>query len=69
MKVNRHGADWIALRNRNRQQIEKWREELESLEVTPDRAHQLRGMIFALKEQIEHVDPTPQPDVKEPHYG
>lgn len=66
---NRHGSDWMILRARALDRIEAWRKELESLDVAPDRAQQLRGMIFALREQNDFVEPTPLPEVKEPHYG
>lgn len=69
MSVNKHGADWVALRRWNLAEIEKHRQELESLTVTPDRAQQLRGMISALRQQIDYVEPTEDPNVKEPTYG
>lgn len=68
-RPNRFGADWAILRTRNLRQIEEWRRELESLVVAPDRAHQLRGMIHALREQANFVDPTPDPQVKDVSYG
>ena len=67
--VNRHGADWMALRRWNVGEINRHREELESLTVTPDRAQQLRGMISALRQQIDYVEPAQAPIVKDPHYG
>ncbi len=64
-----HGAVWMALKRWNLEQIDKHRQELESLNVTPDRAHQLRGMIVSLREQIDIVEPPQEPEVKEPTYG
>lgn len=69
MTVNKHGADWTALRRWNLDEIERHRQELESLTVTPDRAQQLRGMISALRQQIDYVEPQADPTVKEPTYG
>lgn len=69
MTVNKLSADWMALRRWNLAKIEEHRQELESLTVAPDRAHQLRGMISALRQQIEHVEPAADPIVKEPNYG
>jgi len=69
MSVNKHGADWQALRRWNLDEIEKHRQELETLTVAPDRAQQLRGMISALRQQIEYVEPSQDPTVKDTNYG
>ena len=67
--INKHSAEWMAIRAWNLAQIEKHRLALESVSCTTDEANQLRGMIAALREQIEHVEPTPKPEVKDNNYG
>ena len=67
--INRQGADWQTLKAANLAKIGAWRALLEDLSVDTDKAHQLRGMIFALREQIAEVEPTPRPEAKDPHYG
>ena len=66
--MNRHSPEWAELKRRNLNLIETHRQELEGLTVAPDRAHQLRGMIFALREQIEAIETKP-PTVKDINYG
>lgn len=69
MSINRHSVEWMQIKKRSVAQIEKHRLELESLLCEPDRAQQLRGMIHALTDQIEEVEPTPTPEVKDTNYG
>lgn len=66
---NKHSTDWQLVRRWNQVHVAEWTRELQSLDVAPDRAQQLRGMIFALQEQIEFVEPTPKPLLKDVSYG
>lgn len=68
-RINTAGADWLWIKIRNRDAIAECRRELEALTTGPDRANQLRGMIFALQALNEEVEPTPAPTVKDTNYG
>ena len=67
--VNPHSADWALLKRWNTERIAEWRIELEGLNCAPDRANQLRGMIYALTAQQAHIEPPTPVKFKEPNYG
>jgi hypothetical protein len=56
--VNIFGADWQIIKRDTAKTIERLREELESLDVAPDKAQQIRGSIAALRGQIEFYEPS-----------